>query len=106
MLMKQFLEKGKKWADISRFLVTRSESQIKNRFKSLIKKFKLDTFKVSGSSPSTDDQSPEVNENQSTLGLEKRIAQIIISKKIEQEEDYTKNEKFKENENPFYHDTR
>lgn len=41
-ILSSVLKKGKKWSNISKKLETRTENQVKNRFKSLINKIHTD----------------------------------------------------------------
>jgi len=74
-LLEAHLEVGKKWADISKRLKNRTENAVKNRWNSLMKKYKneaLDSDTLSTLSAQT---------GGSVEDLERRIAELIISDK-------------------------
>lgn len=42
LLLKSYIKLGKKWSDISRIMNNRTENAVKNRWKSLIRKFEIE----------------------------------------------------------------
>lgn len=75
-LLETHLNIGKKWAEISKVLKNRTENAVKNRWNSLMKKYKgefgmdIDTLSTSSA-----------YSNKSMDNLEKQIAEMIISSK-------------------------
>lgn len=73
--MEAHLEVGKKWAEIAKRLKSRTENSVKNRWNSLMKKYKTDSDSDTLSSKSGYSDSSGMDD------LEKKIANMIINEK-------------------------
>lgn len=76
MLLETHLQVGKKWAEIAKIMKNRTENAVKNRWNSLMKKYKQE-YGMDFDSLSTS----SVNSNRSMDDLEKKIANMIIGKR-------------------------
>lgn len=71
-LLKYFTEKGKKWAEIAKRLGGRTENNVKNRWISLMRKYKSEL---------NIDSNEIENENEEDVAWEKKIAVTILASK-------------------------
>jgi len=75
-LLETHLQIGKRWAEIAKVLKSRTENAVKNRWNSIIKKYRSD-FGIDSDSISTTSN----HSSTSTSELERKISEIIISQK-------------------------
>lgn len=97
LMLQLFLEKGKKWADIAKRLGGRTENNVKNRWISLIRKYKSEL---------NFDNNTFDHETDETSGWEQKLVQSIIATRLPKrgEESHTSMEILTQNRDTDEHD--